>query len=173
MRVFLVRHGDADAEIPEGLGDEARALTTKARLQISAHFGTLAERIGQVSLILTSPLVRAVQTATILSTTLKHEGPIRVHRSLLPDMPVGALDAAVTQHAGEDLALIGHSPSMGAMAAHLMGLQSFPKQVMPGTIIGVEVSDDRGGRTAENPPPPAKLLFFAVPGQPILEHVER
>lgn len=171
MRIFLVRHGDADAEIPEGLGDEARALTTKARQQIATHFAGLAERIGSVHLVLTSPLVRAVQTATILSSALQHEGPIRVHRSLLPDMPVGAMDAVVTQHGGENLALIGHSPSMGAMAAHLMGLQSFPKQVMPGTVIGLEVSDERGDRNAETPPPPARLLFFAVPGQPILENV--
>jgi phosphohistidine phosphatase len=157
-----VRHGDADAEIPEGLGDEARALTAKARQATMAHFNALVERIGAVDLVLTSPLVRAVQTAQLLSIAHRYEGPLRAHRSLLPDMPVGSLDKVLTDHAGEHLILVGHQPSMGAMAAHLLGLQSFPKQVNPGTVIGLERPDGEGGG-------PAQLLFYAPPGQSILE----
>lgn len=165
MRIFLVRHGDADAEIPEGLGDEARALTSKGRAQLREHFSSLAERIGPVQLVLTSPLVRTVQTASILSAVIHHEGPLRAHRSLLPDMPVGSMDSVVNQYAGENLILVGHSPSMGAMAAHLMGVQPFPKQVSPGTVIALE-KDDTG--TA-----PARLLFYAAIGQPLLEQLDR
>jgi len=162
VRIFLVRHGDADAEVPEGLGDEARALTAKARQQIGAHFASVADRIGvgTVGLMLTSPLVRAVQTAQILTTILKYEGPLRAHRSLLPDMPVGAMDAIINEHASNDLILVGHSPSMGAMAAYLLGQQSIPKPVNPGTVIGLE----RGEGTS-----PARLLFYAAPGQPLIE----
>lgn len=162
MRIYLVRHGDADAEIPEGLGDEARALTSKARLAAYAHFASLAERMQQVDLILTSPLVRTVQTAQLLSLAQKHEGPLRAHRSLLPDMPVGALDTVLTDHAGENLVLVGHQPSMGGMAAHLLGLQTFPRQVSPGTVIGIERSDG-------DPSAAARLLFFAAPSQPLVE----
>lgn len=161
-----MRHGDADAEIPEGLGDEARALTAKARQAIHAHFTSLAERMADVDLVLTSPLVRAVQTAQILSFVLAHDGLLKAHRSLLPDMPVGALDSVLVEHAGENLILVGHQPSMGAMAAHLLGMQSFPKQVNPGTVIGLEKANPEE-------PTPAKLLFYAAPGQPVLEAVER
>ncbi|MBI3183485.1 MAG: histidine phosphatase family protein [Myxococcales bacterium] len=161
MKVFLVRHGDADAEIPEGLGDEARALTAKARLAMNQHFGGLANRLEVVDLVLTSPLVRCVQTAQILSLALGHDGLLRAHRSLLPDMPVGALDSVLTEHPGENLVLVGHQPSMGAMAAHLLGLQSFPKPVNPGTVIGLEREDGEAGRV--------RLLLYAAPGQPVLE----
>jgi phosphohistidine phosphatase len=163
VRVFLVRHGDADAEIPAGLGDEARALTLKARQALAAHFASIAERIGPADLILTSPLVRAVQTAQILSLTLKHEGPMHVHRSLLPDMPVGAIDSVLKEHAGQALILVGHQPSMGAMAAHLLALQSFPKSVNPGTVIGLELEDGQPESSS------AKLLFYAPPGQTMAE----
>lgn len=161
MRIFLVRHGDADAEIPEGLGDEARALTGKARLAMFAHFSALADRIGTADLILTSPLVRAVQTAQILSLAQKHEGPLRVHRSLLPDMPVGSIEGVLSAHAGENLVLVGHQPSMGAMAAHLLGMQTFPKQVNPGTVIGLDKPEEPGAL--------ARLLFFAAPQQAVIE----
>ena len=154
MRIFLVRHADADADIPEGLGDDARALTARARPLASAHFTALAERIDKLDLILASPLVRTVQTAQIFSLAIKHEGPLRAHRSLLPDMPVGALESVLNDHAGENLALVGHSPSMGAMAAHVLGMQTFPKAVAPGTVFGLEKPDGEPGA-------PAKLLFYA------------
>ncbi len=161
MRIFLVRHGDADAEIPEGLGDEARALTTRARAQLTAHFEHLIDRFGPLSAIFTSPLVRTVQTAQTLALAHKHEGPLRVHRSLLPDMPVGALETLLTDHAGQSIAVVGHQPSMGAVATHLLGLTAFPKPVNPGTVIAVERDDDASGS--------ARLLFYAAPGQAIVE----
>jgi phosphohistidine phosphatase len=166
LRIFLVRHGEADAEAPEGLGDEARALTAKARANTAAHFAALAERIGTVSLVLTSPLVRTVQTAQLLSIALKHEGSLRVHRCLLPDMPVGSVTPVLDEHAGENIVLVGHQPSMGALATHLLGMQSFPKQVSPGTVIAIERPDiiEPGSAPAQ-----AKLLFFASPGQQVLE----
>jgi phosphohistidine phosphatase len=171
LRIFLVRHADADAEIPEGLGDEARALTAKARANVMAHFTSLAERIGKVDLVLTSPLVRAVQTAQLLSLAQKHEGPLKAHRCLLPDMPVGTLEAVLYEHIGQDLILVGHQPSMGAMASHLLGMQSFPKPVNPGTVIALERSDEGVVRdpNVTPAPVPARLLFYAPPGQPLLE----
>jgi phosphohistidine phosphatase len=164
LRIFLVRHGDADAEIPEGLGDEARALTAKSRASTTHHFASLAERMGPVSLILTSPLVRTVQTAQILSFAVKHEGLLRAHRCLLPDMPVGAVEPVLIEHAGQNFALVGHQPSMGALAAHLLGMQSFPKPVSPGTVIALERTE---GET-----PQLKFLFYAPPGQPVLDVIQ-
>lgn len=158
-----MRHGDADAEIPEGLGDDARPLTTKARHVLETHFQALAARMGELAVVFTSPLVRAVQTAQILAMILHHEGPIRVNRGLLPDMPVGALDGLVQGHPGQSLVLVGHQPSMGAMASHLLGMQSFPKPVNPGTVIGLERADEGNE--------PARLLFYAPPGQPVLDAV--
>ena len=161
MRVFLVRHADADAEVPEGLGDEARALTARARLSIGDHFRALAERIGRPTLMLTSPLVRAVQTAQILSMAVGYDGPLKVHRALLPDMPVGALDTLLREKQPEALVLVGHQPSVGAMAAHLLEAQALPRAVSPGSVIGLELPEALDAA--------ARLLFFATPGQPVLE----
>ena len=158
MKVYLVRHADADADIPEGLDDAARSLTVKAREKAHAHFAALKPRMEGVRLILTSPLVRAVQTAQILALAQALGVPLRADRSLLPDMPVGSLDGVLAAHAGEDLVLVGHNPSMPAMAAHLLSLQAFSRAVAPGTVIGLE-------RTAGSTR--AQLLFFASPGQPV------
>lgn len=158
-----MRHGDADAEIPEGLGDEARALTAKARHALTGHFAALAERLGTPGLILTSPLVRTVQTAQLLALALGYEGSLRAHRSLLPDMPVGSVESVINEHPDSDIVLVGHQPSMGALASHLLATPSFPKQVNPGTVIGLERTE---------PGTPARLLFFAAPGQQLLDSVQ-
>lgn len=161
MRVFLVRHGDADADIPEGLEDDARALTSRARLALPGHFAKLASRIGTPNLVLMSPLVRAVQTATLLAQALGYEGPMRVNRTLFPDGPVGAIEGLLAEKPGETIILVGHQPSMGSTAAHFLGLGAFPKPVQPGTVIGIERPDDN--LTA------GKFLFYAAVGQPIFE----
>ncbi len=161
MKVFLIRHGDADADIPEGLEDEARALTSRARLALPGHFGALVARIGIPNVLLMSPLVRAVQTATLLSQALRYEGPMRANRTLFPDGPVGAIEGLLAERLGETVVLVGHQPSMGSIAAHFLGLPSFPKPVQPGTVIGIERPDDNLAA--------GKLLFYAAPGQPIFE----
>jgi phosphohistidine phosphatase len=169
LRIFLVRHADADAEIPEGLGDEARALTAKARATALAHFTSLAERMGPISLVLTSPLVRTVQTAQLLSSSCRHEGSLKAHRCLLPDMPVGSVESVLAEHVGQHLALVGHQPSMGALAAHLLGMQAFPKPVSPGTVIALERPVDGSGA---EPAAPARLLFYAAPGHAVLDSIQ-
>lgn len=161
MRVFLVRHGDADADIPEGLEDDARALTSRARLALPGHFAPLAARIGQPQLILMSPLVRAVQTATLLGAALHYEGPLKTNRTLFPDGPVGAIEALLAEHLGQTVVLVGHQPSMGSTAAHFLGLPAFPRPVQPGTVIGIERPDDNLAA--------GRLLFYAAPGQPIVD----
>jgi len=166
LRIFLLRHGDADAEQPEGLGDEGRALTTKARLVLISQLTSLSHRMEGVGLILTSPLVRTVQTAQILSFVLNYEGPLRAHRSLLPDMPVGTLESELNAHMEDDVAIVGHQPSMGALAAHLLGLPTFPKPVPPGTVIGLDRALDSADGEIHT-----SLLFYAAPGQPVLEQL--
>ncbi len=165
MKVFLVRHADADAEIPEGLGDEARTLTTKSRAAVRTHFTGLKDRLGSPALVLTSPLTRCAQTSTILTQAINYDGPLRSHRALLPDGPVGAIDALLRDHTEDTLILVGHQPSMGSITAHLLGLQTFPRPFAPGTVLGLDLT----APATPDGPFTATLLFYAPPGQPLLE----
>lgn len=163
MKVYLVRHAQADSEVPEGLDDGARALTGKGRHAAEKLFHALHKRMHGVDLVLTSPLVRAVQTAQILSLVQDLDVPLKVHRSLLPEMPTGSVDSLLKHHRDENLALVGHNPSIPAMAAHLLRLSQFPRSVPPGTVIGLEL---------EKHSEPAQLLFFAAPGEDVLEELK-
>lgn len=159
----MIRHGDADAEVPEALDDDARSLTPRARESLPGHFAALAGHFGRIDAVYTSPLVRAVQTSTLLSNALKFGGPFRAHRSLFPDAPVGGLEALLDENPRKTLILVGHQPSIGAAAAYFLGRANLPKAVSPGTVIGIERDD------AKPDPMTSTLLCFAQVGQPVLE----
>lgn len=155
-----MRHGDADAEVPEGLDDDARPLTTRGRLALGPHFAALQPLLHTPAVIFMSPLVRAVQTATLLAQALGFEGPLRTHRSLFPNGPVGALESLLEAQTGQSVVFVGHQPSMGATAAHFLGVTSFPKPVAPGTVIGIERVPGQAAGT---------LVLYAAVGQPIVQ----
>ena len=134
-RVLLVRHAHA-IDDRAGLEDEARYLTSKGRRVTREVAAKLAE-LGLVpTRILTSPLVRAVQTAEILATIEAFEGPVEVHPPLTPGNPV-ALALAPLEDAGQhDLVfLVGHEPAMRAYAAHLLGVRRFPSFKKAGACL--------------------------------------
>ncbi len=164
MKLFLVRHGDADADVPEALDDGARALTTRGRAVLLPHFLGLKPYLQGPDIVYMSPLVRTVQTAMVLSEAIGYDGPLRTHRALFPDNPVGAIVALLEQEPDTStIILVGHQPSMAACAAHLLGLAAFPKPVNPGTVVGMHGT--AGGSE------PWRLTLYGPVGQPATHSV--
>ena len=119
--LYLVRHAIAEERGPEYPDDTKRPLTRRGRARMRrAVAGFRALKPG-VELILTSPLVRAVQTAEILSTGLDDAS-----LESLPALAPGhsprrvAEDLAEATSAGV-IALVGHEPDLGRLAAWLIG----------------------------------------------------
>ena len=159
MQVFLIRHGIAIDEAP-GLGDEERFLTPEGRKK-TEHVGALLHRqIGRLDRVLTSPLVRAVQTAEIVARQLECQD-VRVAMALRPGAPMTRIDAAIEEALdAERLALVGHEPTMSAIAAHLLGLSSFPRAFKKAGVCAV---------TLEEPGAVGVFDWFIVPKGPKVE----
>ena len=130
VELLLLRHGIAEERCPERVDGE-RALTAVGRSRTRA----VAERLVQLGLgcdqLVTSPLVRARQTAEIaVGAGLVAEGSpslsLRVDAALAPGgdpLPlVAEFQRAASAHKGLlRLALVGHEPDLGALAAQLIG----------------------------------------------------
>ena len=122
--ICLVRHAIAAERGPEWPDDAARPLTERG----IARFTTIVEGLAWldvvVDAIFTSPLVRATQTAAILSAGLPDTPPITVWEALAPghepSVVVHALSRA-TRHGR--VALVGHEPGLGELAGHLLGMR--------------------------------------------------
>lgn len=120
--IYLVRHGLAAEQGPAYPDDGQRPLTDEgmARLRIEG----LGLRALEVKLdrVLTSPLVRAVQTAEILSATVGGGAPLVTVDALQPGGRYEALTAALGRLGNaRSIALVGHMPSIGALAARMIG----------------------------------------------------
>jgi phosphohistidine phosphatase len=131
MTVYLVRH--ADAEQSAAGGDAARALTAAGRRAFEALAGARRADL-RVARVLTSPFVRARQTAAILAAATG--APVHDEPLLASGVSGGAAILAVARAAGEGAALVGHNPEI-AEAISLAGGRDVA--VRPGTIAAIEV----------------------------------
>jgi len=124
MQILLVRHGDA---VEHGARtDGERWLTQKGRRTTRAVAAALRTDGVALQRMFTSPLVRAVQTCEIVASDHAFEGPLEVLAALVPSGD--ASDVVLTLDGiddGQVVALVGHEPSMSALAAHLLGV-AFP-----------------------------------------------
>jgi phosphohistidine phosphatase len=121
LTVLLMRHGHAVDEAPN-LGDHGRWLTAKGRQQTRLVADKLVERNVQPTRIWTSPLVRAVQTADIVASTLGFSQEIPAIAALAVDGHPRAVAQSILAHdePRDVLLLVGHEPSLSVLATMLL-----------------------------------------------------
>jgi phosphohistidine phosphatase len=120
VKLHLVRHAIAEEPRP-GLGDESRRVTPRGAKRMRRAVAGLAAIGVELDLVLTSPLRRARETAAILAGGL---GGVAVETldELAPDgEPRTILRAIEDRRILGSIALVGHEPLLGRLAAHLIG----------------------------------------------------
>jgi len=123
MDIYLVRHAEA-LERKEGLADEVRHLTRRGRKQAAKQARRMKKNKVRPELILTSPLVRAVQTAELLAAEIGQGAVVAAHPSLAFDADAAAV-VTMLREAGklQSVMLVGHEPQLSAVAALLLGYE--------------------------------------------------
>ncbi|MBR2865035.1 MAG: histidine phosphatase family protein [Elusimicrobiaceae bacterium] len=132
--LILMRHGQAEPYAP---ADHLRPLTPYGKQVVCAHAGQLFKQNLLPDLILASPLLRAQETAQIVSGVL--QTPYQTLDLLDGRLSADGLlkTARQTLMQTNTLMLIGHNPNM-AIAAQLLCGQYFPFD--PGTIAAFDMS---------------------------------
>jgi phosphohistidine phosphatase len=121
MNLYLMRHAIA-AEAAENMEDSQRPLTDKGRKKL----GKIAHSLGKLNLtfdlILTSPYLRARQTAEVVADELNIKEKLVVTSVNLA--PPGLADQLVeeinTHEAVENLLIVGHAPCLSQLAGLLV-----------------------------------------------------
>jgi phosphohistidine phosphatase len=152
MKLYILRHGDAaDHDDPRYATDAARPLTPKGIKRTRQLANGLRQMEITFDVILSSPLVRAKQTAEIVARSLKLEKNLRFSHYLAPD---GAYVDVITQvenirGRAETVLLVGHEPLLSGLISllctggPLLGL-TFKK----GGLARLEVGQLKAGRCA-------------------------
>lgn len=113
-RIFLMRHGHAVPAI-EGI-DAHRHLSEQGRAEVNSAAESLRD---ETFVIVSSPLVRAVQTAELVAQVVNYSGVIQTWPELLPEANP-SLALARLQHTRLDtdtvFLLVCHEPIVSKLA---------------------------------------------------------
>jgi phosphohistidine phosphatase len=120
--LFFIRHGLAEERGDAWPDDTKRPLTDKGMSALRKAARGLNRLEVSIELVLSSPLVRARQTADIIAAGLEPRPSLVNVDSLAPDGSYAAVIADLEKHARKcRIALVGHEPMMGELAARLIG----------------------------------------------------
>ena len=138
LELYIIRHGVAAERGEEYPDDSKRPLTSSGISRLRKEAKAL-DAIGVAfDLILTSPLVRARQSADVFAETMKSKPTVANTDSLAP----AGTPAAVMQELGRHMrkgriALVGHEPNLGELAARLIGAKS-PLEFKKGGVCRID-----------------------------------
>ncbi|MDP3938800.1 MAG: phosphohistidine phosphatase SixA [Deltaproteobacteria bacterium] len=114
--LYLFRHGDADPRGPDG-SDATRALTDRGRIEVREAARGLVRLGVELDVVLTSPLVRARETAAIASEVLRPAGGTHLCDALGPGGSDAALFDEIAAQQGGRVMLVGHIPQLYELAS--------------------------------------------------------
>jgi phosphohistidine phosphatase len=137
MELILLRHGKAENTNPQG--DAARALLEKGREQARRAARSLKAAGVLPELVLTSPLVRAKQTADEFCLTAEMPGPV-IQGWLASGMhPETAMKELAGFHDFKRVMIVGHEPDFSALIEWILGVSGGGVEVKKGAIACLRV----------------------------------
>jgi phosphohistidine phosphatase len=120
MKLYIMRHGAAEEKAATGR-DFDRVLTATGRERtrlVAADLGRLAEAPNRV---LSSPLLRARETAQIVAEELKIVPPVELCDELGPGGDEAALVRRLVGAGEKRIMIVGHEPDLSVLAEGLVG----------------------------------------------------
>jgi phosphohistidine phosphatase len=120
--LYLVRHAIAAQRGDDWPDDSKRPLTQTGIDRFKEAVEGLVWLNVDIDEIFTSPLVRAHQTATLLANGLGNKTSVKMLDALAPGhSPRQVMNELSRSAKHHRIALVGHEPGLGELAAHLIG----------------------------------------------------
>jgi phosphohistidine phosphatase len=158
MQLYIVRHGIAiDREDPKCPSEAERYLTEEGIERTKQVAEAIAALGIQADLMISSPYVRAMQTATIFASELEYPKP-KIHRtdSLLPGAEPGAfLRELAREKEATTVFCFGHAPHVDGLLAAAVGASRHITSMKKAGVALVELK-----RLA---PPNGQLVWLVGP----------
>lgn len=139
MELYVFRHGIAE-DAPSGHPDANRALTDEGRKKI-AEVVKAARRAGFApSLIISSPYLRAAQTAEVAEEELGYKGEVVRTEALVPHGSPEAVWSELRDYRAEPAILItGHEPLLSRLVAHLLAAPGLRVEMKKAAMVRIDV----------------------------------
>ena len=154
--LYLIRHGIAEDRGEAWPDDSKRPLTEEGMSRLRKSARGLARLGVSFDVIMTSPLVRARQTADVVASAFEVRPHIVAAESLAPGGTSAAVLADLEKQARRSrIALVGHEPGIGEFTARLVGSRH-PVEFKKGAVCRIDVD-------ALPPSGPGSIRWFLTP----------
>ena len=163
MNLYLLRHGIAADAGAGGCGnDSERPLIPKGERRLRAAAAAMKKLELSFDLILSSPFLRARQTAEIVAGEMKLKKRLEFSDELVPGGNFKTLMQALGElkPAPENVLLVGHEPHLSRLISLLVagGADAAAVEMKKGGLCKLEVGELNHGRCAQ-------LAWLLTPAQ--------
>ncbi len=155
MNLYLIRHSIAE-NITMDKKDFDRELTEEGKFVIKKTSEAWKNYIGNVDVVLTSPLKRAVQTAEIISTNLQDKQNLIKDNNLGTGSRTADLIDLLNSLEYKNVVVVGHQPDLSQHLNNFCGTGSFNLAFPPASLAKIEFDNSiKYGR--------GRLIYFIPP----------
>jgi len=113
MILYFLRHASAGQPLSNPKKDEKRALDESGVEQCGYVGRALAALDVQVEVIISSPLKRAAQTASLVGNEMGYEGKLQLEDALRPTASFADFRRMLDKYARQDaIMVVGHNPTL-------------------------------------------------------------
>jgi phosphohistidine phosphatase len=113
MFIYFLRHASAGQRVTNAKKDEKRGLD-KDGIEQCGYVGRALAALGvHVEVIISSPLKRSTQTASLVGNEMGHEGKLVLENGLRPEATYSDFQKMLAKYARhESIFLVGHNPNL-------------------------------------------------------------
>lgn len=137
MKLYVMRHGPAEDFSASGR-DQDRALTPQGRERVKAVAARLAELDEAPRVIVSSPLVRALQSAELVAAQLALPAP-ETHHAMAPGGAARDLALALARDGRKRVMVVGHEPDLSELVASLLE-GAFAHDMLKAMVVGLSIA---------------------------------
>jgi len=142
MIMYFLRHANAGERVNNPKKDEKRALDEAGIEQCGVVGRALAALDVQVDVMISSPLKRAAQTASLVGNELSYEGKLQFDAGLRPAASFADFRKLIDKYAKyEAVMVVGHNPNLGEFLGRIIsdGACEAAVELKKGAVARVEV----------------------------------
>lgn len=156
MEIYILRHAIAE-DAADGQSDADRRLTPAGQAKLRRVMARAGESGVRPDVILTSPYVRAVQTAEIAKAELGFEEDLIQTETLVPfSNPFEVWDEVREYASAKQILLAGHNPLLSSFICLLIGAAGHAIDLKKSAMARVDVR-------SPGPQPRGTLVWLLTP----------
>ena len=147
MIIYFLRHASAGKRMLNPKKDERRPLDQEGILQ-ARYIGRMLSALDvQADAVVSSPLTRAMQTASLVANELAFEAAVQTDKALLPEGEYTQFQAMLARlRKFEEIILVGHNPSFTEFLSKAISASTGSAQIdfKKGAVGKVEIQGRNG-----------------------------